>query len=157
MARLRGWGSGGDRVLDFVPGGHWQTHTLIHAIALDGTRAAMILDGPVNSDCFSGFCERLLAPAMNPGDLVIMDNLSSHKSSTAVAEIESAGASVVYLPAYSPDLNPIENIFSKLKQLIRSHRPRTWKQVIEATKKTLLKININEIQNAFEHSGDGFA
>ena len=94
---------------------------------------------------------------MNPGDLVIMDNLSSHKSSTAVAAIESAGASVVYLPAYSPDLNPIENIFSKLKQLIRSHRPRTWKQVIEATKKTLLKININEIQNAFEHSGDGFA
>lgn len=116
LTRIRGWAEGGSRLVEAVPSGNWQTNTLIQAVALDGTRAAMVLDGPMNSQSFIGFCQWLLAPALHPGDLVVMDNLSSHKSAVAVQAIEDVGAEVVYLPPYSPDLNPIENIFSKVKQ-----------------------------------------
>ena len=80
-SRLRGWADRSERLVDATPGGHWQTSSLVHAIALDGTRAAMVLDGPLNSLCFAGFCERFLAPNLRRGDLVVLDNLSSHKSS----------------------------------------------------------------------------
>lgn len=153
MTRLRGWAECGQRLVEAVPGGHWQTNTLVHAIALDGTRAAMVLDGPVNSLCFAGFCEHFLAPALNPGDLVVLDNLSSHKSAAAISSIHTVGARMVYLPPYSPDLNPIENIFSKIKQLIRGLRPRNWTQIIDATRNTLIDIDPDEIENAFNHCG----
>ena len=84
LTRLRGWAPGGERLIEAIPGGKWQTNTLVHAVALDGTRAAMVLDGPIDSNCFAGFCEWLLAPALQPGDLVVMDNLSSHKSADNV-------------------------------------------------------------------------
>ena len=112
ISRLRGWAAGGARLVEATPGGHWRTSTLVQAVALDGTRAAMVLDGPLNSLCFAGFCQHFLAPALQPGDLVVLDNLSSHKSSAATAAIEAAGARLIYLPPYSPDLNPIENLFS---------------------------------------------
>lgn len=153
ISRLRGWAAGGERLVEAVPGGHWRTSTLVHAVALDGTRAAMVLDGPINSVCFAGFCEHFLAPALRPGDLVVLDNLSSHKSSAAVAAIEGAGARLVYLPPYSPDLNPIENLFSKIKQLIRGFRPHTWRQIIQATKHALLSITYEDIANTFLHCG----
>jgi transposase len=153
MSRLRGWAERGARLVEAVPGGHWHIHTLVHAVALDGTRAAMVLDGPIDSICFAGFCEHFLAPALHPGDLVVLDNLSSHKSSAAIAAVEAAGAKMIYLPPYSPDLNPIENVFSKIKQLVRGFRPRGWSQIIQFAKQALLQVTFNDIENAFLHCG----
>jgi len=125
----------------------------VHAIALDGTRAAMVLDGPMDSLCFTGFCQSFLAPTLNPGDLVVMDNLGSHKSESARLAIEAAGAQSVLLPPYSPDLNPIEMIFSKLKQLLRSRRPTTFSKIVDATGDALNFINTADIQACYEHCG----
>jgi transposase len=153
MSRIRGWAERGTRLVEAVPGGHWHIHTLVHAVALDGTRAAMVLDGPIDRSCFAGFCAHFLAPTLHPGDLVVLDNLSSHKSSAAIEAVEAAGAKMVYLPPYSPDLNPIENVFSKLKQLIRGFRPHGWSQIIQSTKQALLNVTCDDIENAFLHCG----
>ena len=153
MSRLRGWAERGERLVETTPGGHWHTHTLVHAVALDGTRAAMVLDGPIDGICFAGFCKHFLAPALQPGDFVVLDNLTSHKSSAAVAAIEAVGAKLVYLPPYSPDLNPIENVFSKIKQLIRGLRPSNWRQIVQSAKHALLQLTHDDIENAFLHCG----
>jgi transposase len=153
LTRLRGWAEGGERLVEATPGGHWQTNTLVHAVALDGTRAAMVLDGPINGISFTGFCEKFLAPTLHPGDLVVLDNLSSHKSSSAIRAIESVGAKLIYLPPYSPDLNPIENVFSKIKQLIRGLRPHGWDEIVRSVKEVLQKITCDELANAFLHCG----
>ena len=153
LTRLRGWAEGGKRLIEAVPGGKWETNTLLQAIALDGTRAAMVLDGPLDAISFAGFCEWLLAPALHPGDIVVMDNLSSHKSTRSIQSIEAAGARVAYLPPYSPDLNPIENIFAKIKQLIRSLRPRNLRQILRATTKSLTGITTDDIEAVFLHCG----
>lgn len=153
LTRLRGWADGGNRLIEAVPGGRWETNTLVHAIALDGTRAAMVLDGPIDSISFAGFCEWLLAPTLQPGDIVVMDNLSSHKSYQAVEAIEAVGANIAYLPPYSPDLNPIENIFSKLKQLIRGCRPRKLRQIVSAVTDAIQQITIEDIEAVFTHCG----
>lgn len=139
--------------MEAVPGGHWATQTLVHAVALDGTRAAMVLDGPVDGLTFTGFCEHFLAPALRPGDFVILDNLSSHKTHAAQAAVEAVGASLVYLPPYSPDLNPIEKLFAKIKQLVRGLRPRNWREIIKAARHALLRINFDDIENSFLHCG----
>lgn len=139
--------------MESVPAGRWHTSTLVQAISLDGTRAAMVLDGPVNGLCFTGFCKQYLAPTLHVGDMVVMDNLNSHKAAGVREAIESVGAAVVYLPPYSPDLNPIEMIFSKLKQLIRSQRPRTYPDVVEATAHALSFITLDDIQACYEHCG----
>lgn len=153
LSRLCGWAESGERLVEAIPGGHWRTSTLVHAVALDGTRAAMVLDGPINSLCFTGFCEHFLAPALQPGDLVVLDNLASHKSASAIAAVEKVGGKMIFLPPYSPDLNPIENVFSKIKQLIRGFRPRDWGQIIEATKHALFKLTHSDLYNAFAHCG----
>lgn len=155
LARLRGWALGGQRLVEAVPGGHWQTQTLVHAVALDGTRAVMVLDGPIDGLTFTGFCEYFLAPALRPGDLVVLDNLSSHKTLAAETVVKAAGARFVYLPPYSPDLNPIEKLFAKIKQLIRGLRPRSWCRMIQAAKHALLRITFEDIENAFFHCGYG--
>lgn len=144
-------------MVEAIPSGQWQTNTLVQAVALDGTRAAMVLDGPINGESFAGFCQWLLAPALYPGDLVVMDNLSSHKSVRAVAAIEAAGAEVIYLPPYSPDLNPIENIFSKVKQLIRGLRPRSLDKIVDAVQHVLPKISLDDLQATFIHCGYAIA
>lgn len=153
LTRVRGWAEGGKRLVEAMPGGNWDTNTLVQAIALDGTRAAMILDGPIDGKSFAGFCDWLLAPNLQPGDLVVLDNLSSHKSVAAKEAIEAVGAHFVYLPPYSPDLNPIENIFSKFKQLIRALRPRNFRDIVEATAKILPKITLDDIEAVFNHCG----
>ena len=94
----------------------------------------MVLDGLVDSISFTGFCQAFLAAALQPGDLIVLDNLSSHKSMAVHQAVEATGERLLYLPPYSPDLNPIENIFSKLKQLLRGLRPQNWNEIIEATK-----------------------
>jgi transposase len=151
LTRLRGWAPEGERLVEAVPGGKWHTSTLVQAIGLDGIRAAMLLDGPINACCFAGFCQWLLIPALYPGDLVVMDNLSSHRSAAALGAIEAVGARVVYLPPYSPDLNPIENIFSKVKQLFRKIRPRNFRQIVSAAKQVLNRITLDDIESVFLH------
>ena len=113
----------------------------------------MVLDGPIDGNSFAGFCEWLLAPSLHPGDCVVLDNLSSHKSAAATRAIENVGARFVYLPPYSPDLNPIENIFAKFKQLIRAVRPRTFREIIEATARLLPLITLDDIESVFIHCG----
>ena len=153
FTRIRGWAEGGKRLVEAIPGGKWNTNTLVQAIALDGTRAAMVLDGPIDGSSFAGFCEWLLAPSLHPGDLVVLDNLSSHKSVAASQVVEAVGARFIYLPPYSPDLNPIENIFSKFKQLIRALRPRSFKEIVEATARILPAITLDDIESVFTHCG----
>ena len=143
----------GQRLVEAIPSGRWTTCSLVHAVALDGTRAAMVLDGPLNGVSFGGFCEWLLAPSLHPGDFVVMDNLNTHKSSLAVQAIQSVGAHVVYLPPYSPDLNPIENIFSKIKQLIRADKPRTLSQIVHAVAKSLKLLTLDDLESVFDHAG----
>jgi transposase len=125
MTRLRGRAPKGHRLVAKVPHGHWKTTTLIAALGQSGMRCSMTTDGAVNREAFEAFVGQILVPALSPDDIVVMDNLSSHKGVGVRELIESTGASVLYLPPYSPDLNPIEMAFSKLKQLMRSAARRT--------------------------------
>ena len=139
--------------MEALPNGKWQTNTLVQAIALDGTRAAMVLDGPLNGESFAGFWEWRLAPALVPGDFVVLDNLSRHQSVRAIQALERVAARVVYWPPYSPDSNPIEHVFSKRKQLIRGIRPRSVRQIVEAAKQVLSKITLDDLEAMFFHCG----
>jgi transposase len=122
---LRGRAPKGERLRAAVPHGHWKTTTFIGALRLSGLTAPMVLDGPVNGVWFQAYVDQVLVSTLSPGDVVIMDNLGSHKGRQVRASIEAAGARLLYLPPYSPDFNPIENAFSKLKALLRKAAERT--------------------------------
>ena len=153
MTRRYGWGSKSRRVVEAVPHGRWKTTTLLHAIDISGTRAAMITDGPTSAPVFETFVDWLLAPALRPGDLVVLDNLSSHKSARAVARIEAAGARVLYLPPYSPDLNPIEKVFSKVKNFLRFAAARTQAALWDAIAFALDAVTPDDCRNVFRSCG----
>ena len=125
MARTHGRAPRGQRLRVGVPHGHWKTTTVVAALSLRGMLAPFVLDGPINRDAFEAYVERVLVPELRPGDIVVMDNLSSHKGPKVRALIEAAGRSLLYLPPYSPDFNPIENAFAKLKALLRKAAERT--------------------------------
>jgi len=125
MTPLYGWAQIGKRVLDYVSHGHWKTTTFLAALRHDGLTAPMVVDGAINGELFLAYVEQQLVPTLQKGDIVVMDNLSSHKVAGVKEAIESVGAEVLYLPSYSPDLNPIENVFSKLKTLVRKAKMRT--------------------------------
>ena len=125
MARTRGRAPRGQRLRAAVPHGHWKTTTFVAGLRQDGIVAPFVLDGPINRDAFETYVARVLVPELRPGDVVIMDNLSSHKGPRVREMIEAAGASLRYLPPYSPDFNPIENAFAKLKALLRKAAERT--------------------------------
>ena len=125
MARLRGRALRGERSLAGVPHGHWKTTTFTGALRLTGMTAPFVYDGAMNGQVFLTYIEQVLVPTLSPGDVVIMDNLPAHKATGIHAAIEAAGASLLYLPPYSPDFNPIENAFSKLKALLRAKAERT--------------------------------
>jgi transposase len=125
MARPRGRAPQGQRLRAAIPHGHWKTTTFVAGLRQDGIVAPFVLDGPINRQAFETYVARVLVPELRPGDLVIMDNLSSHKGPRVRELIEAAGASVRYLPPYSPDFNPIENAFAKLKALLRKAAERT--------------------------------
>ena len=127
MARLRGRSPRGERCRAAVPHGHWKTTTLVAGLRLGGLTAPMIVDGAMNGDAFTAYAETFLAPTLAPGDIVILDNLPAHKVSGARAAIERAGASLMFLPPYSPDFNPIEQVFAKIKALLRKAAARTVK------------------------------
>ena len=124
MTPLYGRAEIGKRVIDFVPHGHWKTTTFLAALRHDGLTAPMVVDGAINGELFLAYVEQILLPTLKPGDIVVMDNLSSHNVSGVVEAVASVGAMVLYLPPYSPDFNPIENVFSKLKTLVRKAKLR---------------------------------
>ena len=133
MAPLRGWGPKGARLRSFVPHGHWRTLTFLGALRQDRLTAPCVFDGPINGECFRAYVEHILLPTLRPGDIVILDNLGSHKSKTIRTMIQSAGARLWYLPPYSPDLNPIEQAFAKIKHWMRHAQKRavedTWRHI----------------------------
>ena len=125
MARLRGRSPRGERCRASVPHGHWKTTTLIAGLRLDGLAAPMVVDGAMNGEMFTAYTEIVLAPTLAPGDIVILDNLPAHKVTGARTAIEAKGAFMLFLPPYSPDFNPIEQAFAKLKSILRKAAART--------------------------------
>ena len=153
MTRLRGRAPRGERLIDKTPHGHWKTTTLIAALGISGMRCSTVVDGAVNGDTFEAFVEQVLVPDLRPGDVVIMDNLSSHKRRRIRELIEDAGARLVFLPAYSPDLNPIELVFAKVKQLLRSMACRTRDALWKAMQSVLDQVTASDAINCYKHCG----
>ena len=141
MTRLRGRALGGRRLVARIPHGHYQTSTLISGMRLNGPCAPWLFEGPMNGEMFLAWVAQGLAPTLQKGDLVIMDNLATHKIRGIVEAIEAAGARLLYLPPYSPDFNPIENMWSKIKQILRSQAPRTESELLLATKAAFQAIS----------------
>jgi transposase len=153
MTRLRGRAPRGERLVAKVPHGHWKTTTLIAALGIDGMRCSTVVDGAVNGDVFEAFVEQVLVPELRSGDVVILDNLSSHKRQRVRELIEAAGARLVFLPPYSPDLNPIEMIFAKIKQSLRSLACRTCEALWAAMQSVLDQVTPNDAANCYNHCG----
>jgi len=153
MAPLRGWGPSGQRLIAAAPFGHWKTMTFIAALRHDRISAPWVIDSPINGELFTLYVEKVLAPTLAPGEIVILDNLGSHKGKATREAIRARGAHRIFLLPYSPDLNPIEQVFAKLKHLIRAAQPRdveaTWRKVGE-----LLDLFFEEeCANYFKNSG----
>ena len=144
MARLYGRAPKGLRVRDAVPAGTWNTTTLIDAIGVGGAQAPMLLPGALDGNAFEVYVRKMLVPTLRPGDVVVMDNLSTHKHAAARRPIEAGPAKILDLPPYSPDLNPIEKMWSKIKSLLRAARARTFKALITAVSKALKQITIED-------------
>ena len=153
MTRLRGRAPRGERLIDKTPHGHWKTTTLIAALGVEGMRCSTVVDGAVNGDVFEAFVEQVLVPDLRPGDVVIMDNLSSHKRQRIRELIKDADARLVFLPAYSPDLNPIELVFAKVKQLLRSLACRTRDALWKAMQSVLDQVTPSDALNCYKHCG----
>jgi transposase len=157
MAPLRGWAPVGQRLHAKVPYGHWKTMTFIAALRCDRIDAPFVFDQPINAASFTAWVEEHLCPTLMPGDIVVMDNLSSHKKPAVRAAIRARGARLLFLPPYSPDLNPIEQVFAKLKHLLRKAAERsvetTWRRI-----GTLLNaFPPHECANYLRNSGYGAA
>jgi transposase len=153
MVRLRGRAPVGQRLVDKTPHGHWKTTTLIAALGMEGIACSTVVDGPVDAQVFEAFVAQVLVPELREGDVVVLDNLSSHKRAGTRHLIESAGAELVFLPPYSPDLNPIEMVFAKAKQLLRSLACRTREALWEAMQSVLDQISSTDAANCFRHCG----
>jgi transposase len=153
MIRLRGWSQKGKRLVDKTPHGHWKTSTLVAGLRSDGVVAPVVFDGPINGISFRAYLEQVLVPVLRAGDIVVMDNLSSHKVAGVREAIEAAGATVRYLPPYSPDLNPIEMIFAKLKALLRKIAARTKDALNDAVGKVVDMISSDDAANCIRHAG----
>lgn len=153
MARTRGRGPKGERVLGRVPYGHWKTTTFIAGLRTTGLIAPFVIDRPTDRDVFLTYVARCLVPELRPGDIVVMDNLPAHKVDGVCRMIEATGARLLYLPAYSPDLNPIEMAFSKLKALLRKAAERSVSTLWDRIGIILDDFNQAECQNFFKHAG----
>jgi transposase len=153
MTRTRGRAPRGERVHSSAPHGHWQVTTMIGAIRLSGITAAMTVDSPTDSDVFRTFVERVLVPTLKPGDIVVMDNLSPHKACGIAEMIAAAKAELWYLPPYSPDYNPIEQCWSKIKEFLRSTKARTQRVLERAIARALRKVSVSDARGWFEECG----
>jgi transposase len=153
MAPLRGWAPRGTRLITKVPHGHWKTTTFLAALRHDRIEAPWLLEGPIDGETFGTYVEEVLLPTLRPGDIVIMDNLGSHKGKAVRQLIRSAGAKLFFLPKYSPDLNPIEQVFAKLKHLLRKAAARTVQTICAAIGELLGNFTPAECANYFRNSG----
>ena len=153
MAPLRGWAPRGERLEAKVPHGHWKTMTFLAALRRDRVDAPWLFDGPINGESFRLYVEKVLVPTLRPGDIVIMDNLGSHKGKAVRRAIRAAGAHLFFLPKYSPDLNPIEKLFAKLKHWLRKAAARTSDAVCQAVAEILDNVNPSECANYFANAG----
>jgi transposase len=153
MARRHGRAPRGERLRASVPHGHWKTTTFVGGLRLSGMTAPMVLDGPMSAGWFLAYVEQILVPTLRPGDIVVLDNLAAHKSAAVRHAIEAAGASICFLPPYSPDLNPIENAFAKLKALLRKAAARTVDQLWIAIAEAIDTLSPLECANYFVAAG----
>lgn len=153
MARRRGRAHRGERCRAGIPHGHWKTTTLVAALRFDGLTAPMVLDGAMTGAAFLAYVRQLLAPTLRNGDIVVMDNLPAHKITGIRQEIEAAGAKLLYLPPYSPEFNPIEQVFAKLKALLRKAAARTIDALWTAIAAALDAFTTQECANYFTNSG----
>ena len=153
MVRSHGRCPRGQRLLSKAPAGHWQTTTMIAAIGLEGVQAPFALEGAVDAEAFAVYVERVLLPALHGGEIVVLDNLACHKHPHIRELIESVGAEVWYLPPYSPDFNPIEEMWSKIKQILRSLAARTFEGLIEAIGIAVKQVSRQDLAGWFIHCG----
>lgn len=153
MTRTHGYAPKGERLTDAAPHGHWHTTTFVGALTARGFIAPMVVDGAVNGPVFRAYVEQVLVPELRPGDVVVMDNLGSHTVAGVRAAVEGAGCRLLFLPPYSPDLNPIENAFSKLKALLRKAAERTVDGLWSALGRLLDCFTRRECRNYFRHCG----
>ena len=153
MAPLRGWAPKGARLPGKAPFGHWNTMTFLAALRWDRVAAPWLLNKPINGERFQIYVEEVLAPTLSPGDIVIMDNLGSHKGKAVRSAIRAAGARLFYLPKYSPDLNPIEQFFAKLKHWLRKAAKRSTDAVYDAIGPILDTVTSVECANYFANAG----
>ena len=155
MTRRYGWAPRPERVSEAVPAGHWRTLTILAALTLEGILASMTIESPTDGDVFLAFLEQVLGPRLQPGHIVILDNLPAHKVDGLRELIESRGAQLLYLPPYSPDFNPIEQAWSKLKQLLRGVNARALDQLEPAIAQAIAAISPQNAQAFFRHCGYG--
>ena len=155
MTRLRGWAPRGQRLVDKVPQGKWKTATFLAALRNDRIDAPCLFDGPINGERFHAYVEQFLVPTLKPGDVVILDNLGSHKGKAVRRTIRNVGARLVFLPKYSPDLNPIEQVFAKLKTLLRRAEPRTRPTLWATIGNLLDRFTSTECRNYLADCGYG--
>lgn len=155
MAPLRGWAPRGERLKAKVPHGHWKTMTFLAALRRDRVEAPWLIDGPINGERFRLYVEKVLVPTLRNGDIVVMDNLGSHRGMAVRRAIRSAGARLFFLPKYSPDMNPIEQFFAKLKHWLRKAAKRSVDTVCDAIGHTLDTVTATECANYFANAGYG--
>lgn len=153
MTRLYGRTFGGQRLVDATPHGHWSTTTMISALRFDGSTADMVLDGATDGAAFGAYVEHVLSPSLRPGDIVVMDNLAAHKMAAIIAAIEQTGAQVRFLPPYSPDFNPIEKMWSKIKAYLRKVKARTKEALWQAVGDALRTVTAFDALGWFESCG----
>lgn len=153
MTRLYGWAPRGERLVAKVPQGKWKTATFLAALRNDRIEAPCVFDGPINGERFLAYVEQFLVPTLKPNDIVVLDNLSSHKGKAVRNAIKAAGGRLLFLPKYSPDLNPIEQVFAKLKGFLRKAAPRTPDAISRAIAQALATIPPHECANYLAHAG----
>ena len=153
MAPIRGWGEKGKRLIGKAPHGRWRTYTFLAALRSDRVEAPCLFDGPINGERFRAWVEQALVPTLGPGDVVVLDNLGSHKGKTVRRAIRDAGAHLLFLPAYSPDLNPIEQLFAKLKHWLRRQQARSYDTLCQVIASTLEATSPAECANYIRNAG----
>jgi transposase len=153
MAPLRGWGPRGQRLKALVPFGHWKTMTFLAALRHDRIDAPWVVDGPINGELLRLYVAQVLIPTLEPGDIVVLDNLGSHKGRAVRNAIKAAGAHLMFLPPYSPDLNPIEQVFAKLKHMMRKAGERTFENTWRRAGALLDLFSPAECQNYLSNAG----
>jgi len=153
MTRLYGRVFGGQRLVDAAPHGHWCSTTILSSIRLDGSTAAMVIEGATDTSVFQAYVQRILIPSLRPRDIVVMDNLAPHKHPEILRMLEHAGVEVWHLPPYSPDFNPIEKMWSKIKAYLRKAKARTSRALLQAIARALRTISAADAAGWFQHCG----